>query len=148
MYIREHVTINKKTGQKYIKHALVESYRAAEGPRQRVVMQLGMLDLSKDEKKMLASALEARLSGRISLFEDDEKTFRITEESMQHYDFKMIQAREETELSQQIQNFDCIDLNSVSSMQTRQLGPELVGHTFWERLGFKDILKYCGLSPY
>lgn len=148
MYIREHVTINKKTGQKYIKHALVESYRAAEGPRQRVVMQLGMLDLSKDEKKMLASALEARLSGRISLFEDDEKIFRITEESMQHYDFKMIQAREETELSQQIQNFDCIDLNSVSSMQTRQLGPELVGHTFWERLGFKDILKYCGLSPY
>ena len=148
MYIREHVTINKKTGQKYIKHALVESYRADEGPRQRVVMQLGMLDLSKDEKKMLASALEARLSGRISLFEDDEKIFRITEEAMQHYDFKTIQAQEETELSQQVQNFDRIDLNSVSSMQTRQLGPELVGHTFWERLGFKDILKYCGLSSY
>ena len=115
MYIREHVTINKKTGQKYIKHALVESYRTADGPRQRVVMQLGMLKLSKDEKKMLASALEARLSGRISLFEEDEKIFQAAEEAMQHYNFKTIQAREDTENSQQEQNFDRIDLNSVNS---------------------------------
>ncbi|HBQ86065.1 MAG TPA: IS1634 family transposase [Syntrophomonas sp.] len=111
-------------------------------------MQLGMLKLSKDEKKMLASALEARLSGRISLFEEDEKIFQAAEEAMQHYNFKTIQAREDTENSQQEQNFDRIDLNSVNSMQNRQLGPELVGHTFWERLGFKDILRSSGLSPY
>jgi transposase len=111
-------------------------------------MQLGTLSLSKDERKMLASALEARLSGRTSLFEVEENIARAAEDAMAHYDFKAMQAKEEKECLQQEQQFDNIDLNSVNSMQTRQLGPELVGHTFWERLGFRDILKDCGLSPY
>ncbi len=40
MFIREVKTINKKTGNKYIKHVLMESVRTENGPRQRTVMQL------------------------------------------------------------------------------------------------------------
>jgi hypothetical protein len=147
MYIREHVTTNKKTGKKYIKHSLVESYRIDGKVRQNIIMNLGTLDLSKDERRMLGAALEARLSGQISLFEENEKIASAAEQAMQHYDYKNIQA-EEKESSSNNQVFERIDLNSVNTIQNRQLGPELVGHTFWQRLGFKDILKNCGFSPY
>jgi len=147
MYIREHVTINKKTGKKYIKHSLVESYRIDGKVRQNVIMNLGTLDLSKEERRMLAAALEARLSGQTSLFEENEKIASAAQKAMQHYDYKNIQARER-EFCAKDQVFERIDLNSVNTIQNRQLGPELVGHTFWQRLGFKDILKNCGFSPY
>ncbi|MDY0404935.1 hypothetical protein P5G51_005560 [Virgibacillus sp. 179-BFC.A HS] len=58
MFIRETITKNKMTNKSYKKHVLVESYRTENGPRQRVVMQLGTLTLPKSEWKKLAAALE------------------------------------------------------------------------------------------
>jgi len=69
MFIRQAVTINRKTKTKYIAHRLVESYQTPRGPRQRVVMHLGALDLPKSEWPKLAAILEAKLAGQISLFE-------------------------------------------------------------------------------
>ena len=39
-----------------------------------------------------------------------------------------------------------IDFQSVGVSESRSLGPELVAHTFWERLGFDGILKQSGFS--
>ncbi len=74
MYIRESKTKNKKTGKVYIKHSLVESVRTKRGPRQRLVMTLGQLDIDKSLWKDLALALEIYLHGghelqHLSLFE-------------------------------------------------------------------------------
>ena len=74
MYIRESKTKNKKTDKVYIKHSLVESVRTERGPRQRLVMTLGKLELDRSLWKELANALEAFLHGNselehLSLFE-------------------------------------------------------------------------------
>ena len=58
MFIRKYKTVNKKTGAVYIKHQLVESYRSDKGPRQRIVMNLGNIDLPVSEHRRLAFALE------------------------------------------------------------------------------------------
>ena len=75
MFIRQYKTKNKKTGKIYIKHQLVQSYRAESGPRQRVVMNLGKLNLDKSEWRRLAFALEGRLSGQESLIKEPDHFF-------------------------------------------------------------------------
>lgn len=62
MFVREKKTRNKKTGNIYIKHVLVESYHTTNGPRQRTIMQLGRIDLPKKKWPVLAKALENRLA--------------------------------------------------------------------------------------
>jgi hypothetical protein len=47
MFIRESKTKNKKTNTTYITHKLVENYRTEKGVRQRVVMSLGTLKLTR-----------------------------------------------------------------------------------------------------
>ncbi len=63
MYIRATNTKNKKTGKSYTTHRLVETYQTEKGPRQRMVLSIGKLDLPKSRWKELAKALEYRLSG-------------------------------------------------------------------------------------
>ena len=70
MFIRESKTKNKKTGEVYIKHQLVESYRTDKGPRQRVVLNLGRVDIGRKDWRRLAFELENRLSGQASLIKD------------------------------------------------------------------------------
>lgn len=145
MYIRETVTQNKKTKKNYFKHTLVESYRTENGPRQRVVMQLGTLTLPKSEWRKLAAALEGRLAGETTLFEEESTIFEATDQAMEHYDFsqKKIQSKL---VRQKNANFVSVDLESVTTSESRSLGPELVGHTMWERLNFSTILKDCDFS--
>lgn len=146
MFIRETVTQNKVTKTKYKKHVLVESYRTEKGPRQRVVMQLGTLTLPKSEWKKLAAALEGRLAGQTTLFEDDKSIAEATEKAMGHFSFtkKKTHAKEER---QEKGTFVSVDLESITTAESRSLGPELVGHSLWNRLELNDILHTCGFTP-
>lgn len=126
-------------------HRLVEGFRTAEGPRQRIVMHLGTLDLPKSEWKKLASALELRLSGQVSLFEEDSAIAEAADKAMAHYDFKAIQ-KSDRDLLQDKQEMVLVDINSVVTMDVRQLGPELVGHHIWQQLNLNEILTDCGLN--
>ena len=67
MFIRESKTKNKKTGKVYIKHSLVESVRTERGPRQRLVMSLGKIELDRSQWKDLALTLELYLNGEHQL---------------------------------------------------------------------------------
>ncbi|MDY0406510.1 hypothetical protein P5G51_015075 [Virgibacillus sp. 179-BFC.A HS] len=87
MFIRETITKNKMTNKSYKKHVLVESYRTENGPRQRVVMQLGTLTLPKSEWKKLAAALEGRLAGQVTLFEEEKEIAEAAESAMANYSF-------------------------------------------------------------
>ncbi|MFZ3590187.1 IS1634 family transposase, partial [Bacillus sp. DJP31] len=114
MFIRETTTKNRVTQKEYMKHVLVESYRTEKGPRQRVVMQLGTLTLPKSEWKKLASALEGRIAGQITLFEDENEIAEATEKAMTHFSFtqKKTQAKEER---QEKGNFVSVDLDSIAT---------------------------------
>lgn len=145
MFIRESFTINKKTKTKYVTHRLIESYRADNGPRQRVVMNLGTLSLPKSQWPKLAAILEARLAGQIALYEDDLELSKLAAEKLDHSHFIKNQ-NQDRQMRQENQELVSVDLNSVNASDARSLGPELVAHATWERLEFEAILQSCGLS--
>ena len=69
MFIREkNKTVKSK---KYIQHLLIESIRTPAGPRQRLVLNLGFLDLHPDKWKELANTIESEVHKQPRLFVTD-----------------------------------------------------------------------------
>ena len=68
MFIRE--TQKSKNGKKYIQHQLVESIRTSNGPRQRLVLNLGFLKIDKEKWKILANTIESELHGQKRIFSE------------------------------------------------------------------------------
>ena len=149
MFIRECVTTNKTTKTKYVTHRLVEAYRVTEGSktkvRQRLIMHLGTLELPKSDWPKLAKILEARLAGQSSLFEEETNLVTAADRAMDYYSFVQKKDAEKAARKQK-QPLCSIDLETVEHTLDRSLGPELVAHAFWERLGFNQLLQECGLS--
>ena len=130
---------NKKTATEYITYRLVEAYQTENGPRQRIIMHLGTLDLPKNQWRHLASILEARLAGQYSLTEDNQELSRLADQLIKHHEYVANHQQEKQERRKKA-NIVGIDLNSVQTTGNRSLGPELVAHAFWKRLGFEQIL--------
>ena len=149
MYIREYVTTNKKTKTKYVTHRLVESFRVYEGSKssvkQRIIMHLGTLELPKSLWQKLAKVLEARLAGQISLFEQNGHVAEAANQAMEHFRFVQQKEKEKTTRHSKREMLN-IDTQTVNTSTFRSLGPELVAHAFWQRLGFDELLEKCGLN--
>jgi transposase len=145
MFIRQTKTKNKKSNNIYIKHQLVESYRTEKGPRQRVIMELGSLNLPKSEWPKLCSILEARLAGQEFLPIQDPAIIKIADDAIGRFNFSKIKAHEKQDRYEK-REIVSVDLQSVNTTEHRSLGPELVAHTIWDRLQINDILTDCGLS--
>ena len=148
MFIRENKTKNKKTGDEYIKHVLVESVRVNGQPRQRVVMGLGRLGLPRREWKKLAHALECQLSGQLTLLEDNDKYIEDLALSLVSNNklSKKLDILESGAAKTDTGNCVPIDLGSVSTEKSRSVGAELVCLDAWRLLNFDEILKDCGFS--
>ena len=150
MFIRETRTTNKKTGNVYIKHSLVESVRSPKGPRQRTIMQLGRIDLPRNQWPLLSAVLERELSGQTALpglaSELIPSVVRKTaEKAITHYQFSR-NRKEESNRRKDQRRLKKIDLNTATTAWHRSLGPELVGHHTYRKLQLPEILKECGLS--
>ena len=141
MFVRKYKTKNKKTGKVYVKHQLVESYRTDAGPRQRVIMNLGKLNLPRSEWRRLAFALEGRLSGQETLIEEPEITSEV-ERVLKNYNFYRLRKKRKAKRPKYL----TIDLGKVATSQNRSLGPELTAEGAWERLSMSQILKDAGLE--
>ena len=63
MFVKEIKKQNKKDGKTFYVHRLVVSERTPNGPRHRVILQLGHLDLPRSLWKMLAERIEALVKG-------------------------------------------------------------------------------------
>ena len=145
MFIRANKTKNKKTGTEYVTHRLVESYQTEKGPRQRVIMHLGQLSIPKSEWRKLAYALESKLSGQTTILEDDSEIESLASKLIDNHSFHLQREKNKTNREEK-KELLTIDIQSISTIQSRSLGPELVANTFWEKLGFDAILKKCGLN--
>ena len=69
MYIRRVRKTDKSTGKSYFYYQLIEAYRTAKGPRQRILLNLGKLELDDRERKLLANRIEQLITGQASLIE-------------------------------------------------------------------------------
>ena len=62
MFIRRKIkTIKART---YQQHQLLKSVRTEKGPRQEVILNMGELNLPKEQWKALANAIEAKLNNQ------------------------------------------------------------------------------------
>jgi transposase len=143
MFIRATTTKNRKTGKEYTTHRLVETHQTEKGPRQRMVMSIGKLDLPKSKWKELAKALEYRLAGTENFAPDDIKS--AADEVMKNQS-DLMGNREEKDKRVSGALYENIDLHSIGSSHSRSIGPELACCSTWKQLGFDDILDELGFS--
>jgi len=146
MYIRQVKTKHKKTNKVYTKLILVESYRTEKGPRQRTIMNLGAVDIPREQWKELAYCLEMKLSGQKRWIKQDASVEKLADDLLAQQllkSEKQAQSQKRTEQAQMMP----VDVQSLACVQTRSLGAEMVADKVWQQLGFETILNQIGFSP-
>ena len=142
MFIRE--TVKSKKGKKYIQHQLVESVRTPNGPRQRLLLNMGLLDLPKDQWKDLANAIESELHGQKNLFSANPEIEKLAT----HYARVIIKERLNKE-SEKIEQesvkekpeYETVDINSVSTSDSRTIGVEHVVTSSMQEYHLDNVFK-------
>ena len=142
MFIREIQKKNPNSPKVFISHRLIESVRTPRGPRQRVVINLGQLDLPKENWKELANRIEDLLSG----YEGSTVPISAGIETLaRHYTKQILRKqrseKKESNILEDEQDFRTIDVNAVSSSEGRSVGPEHTGLAAMKALGFFDLFR-------
>ena len=144
MFIREIVKKNPGSPKSFVYHRLMESVRTPKGPRQRILLNLGQLDLPRSEWKALANRIEEVLLGQESFLPPRPHI----ESLAQHY--AQLLRRKEMEsipaLEKEEPDWQRVDLNSLSESESRSIGGEAVAHAFWKRLDFPHMLGGMGFE--
>lgn len=143
MFIRRVTTTNGVTKKRYSYLNLVESVRTEKGPRQRLILNLGELDIDQSQYPALARRIEDILTGRKSLFEIDENL----EQHARRAADKIFAKRAEEVNAESTDDFQLVDTRSLEVSTARALGAEYVCHSVWEQLGFATLLRQEGVSP-
>ena len=147
MYIREIQKKNPNSSKVFISHRLIESVRTPRGPRQRVVINLGQLDLPKENWKELANRIEDLLSG----YESSTVPISAGIETLaRHYTKQILRKqrseRKECDIPEDEQDFRNVDINAVSSSDGKSIGPEHAGLEAMKALGFFDLFRQLGFT--
>lgn len=144
MFIREVVKRNKGYKREFIYHQLVESYRTDQGPRQRIILNMGRIQLSKEKCKYLANRIEEILLHQQSLMPIDPEIESLAE----HYASILIESelyslpyQETTE-----PDYEQVDVNSIKTRNPRTIGAEHVSLSELRRLRINHILKQLDLK--
>lgn len=150
MFIRE--TIKTIKEKKYIQHKLIESIRTPFGPRQKVILNLGILDLEKNKWKDLANSIEAILHGQAELFSNkNEEINKLAE----HYvsliinnqlnkTAKILSNKNDNNL--EVPEYENVDINSIRSTESRSIGAEHLVLNQLKEYKFENILKLLNFN--
>ena len=132
-----------RNGRSYTYHRLLESVRTDKGPRQRLVLSLGTLDLPKSEWPRLAERIEDLLNHQelipFGASELDQLAAPFAERIRHKLQRQQAQRGEHGAAKE-------VYPERSSSEHIRELGPQYVAHVFWEQLHCDQILKRCGFS--
>jgi len=145
MFIKEISKHNQGYAKTFVSQRLMEAYRTPRGPRQRKILDLGQLDLPKDDWKTLADRIEELLSGQQTFATPPDHV----ETLAQHY-ARLIREKEMQSLpeaAKAVNDWDSIDLNSFSPGQSRTIGGEALGYEAFQQLEFPRLLAKLGFSP-
>ncbi len=144
MFIRESTKLKKN--KKYIQHQLVESIRTPNGPRQKMILNLGILDIPKDKWKELANTIESELHKEMLLFSGDPEIEKLAK----HYARIIIREKINKENEninrghqppqQEEPQYETVDINSTTTSDCRTLGAEHVVIMTMLDYGFDKIL--------
>jgi hypothetical protein len=146
MFIKEISKKNKGYDKEFTYHRLMESYRTGKGPRQRTILNLGALDLPKEQWKLLADRIEAKVQGQKSLFGTDTHI----EELATHYANLIIQRNlvvcHDKGIEKEEPQYETVDIRSLSNSKIRTIGPEHVGLSMLRRLELESLFRQLGFT--
>ncbi|MBW2135866.1 MAG: IS1634 family transposase [Deltaproteobacteria bacterium] len=144
MFIRAVRKQNRGSTQVYFYHQLIEAVRTPRGPRQRILLNLGTLEIPPSEWKELANRIEELYLGQQSL----SPWAPHLEALAQHYasllrqkEFSRAASAEPPEAQ-----WETVDLASLHTGECRTLGGEAVAWKAFQDLGFPQILEDLGFS--
>lgn len=145
MFIRKTKITHVTTRKVYWNHQLVESYRTENGPRQRILLNLGSdLDLTPQERKALANRIEEMLRGFRTLLSPEPKIEELAQkyvrELQQQLDAQLLDTPQpETDLH-------TIDVNTIEQQEARTVGGEHLLLHIAEQLHLPKTLRAFGFS--
>lgn len=142
MFIREITKKNPGYSKVFTYHRLMESVRTPKGPRQRVLLNLGHLEIPPEEWKTLANRIEEVVYAQASFLPPPGHI----ESLAQHYAELLRQKEMQSIPKPEEADWQTVDLNSLSQGEFRTIGGEAVGHQAFKRLGLPQILAQLGLS--
>ncbi len=143
MFIREIIKKNPGYAKPFIYHRLIEAVRTPKGPRQTVLLNLGTLDIPREEWKTLANRIEDILSGQNSFLLPSAHI----ETLAQHY-AHMLRQKEISSLPvEEVEPvWETLNMNSLKTSVFRSIGGEIAGSWAFEKLGFPGLLSEIGLN--
>ena len=152
MFIRK--TTKSKKGKDYIQHQLVESVRTPLGPRQRIVLNLGFIDLPQNKWKELANVIESEIHKEKRLFTSDIEI----ENLARHYAGVIIkeQIKNRSEIIKsdnkniikkiEKPTYERVDIDSVSTSDVKTIGAEHIIVEALKTYQFDSILRDLNFS--
>lgn len=172
MYIRLTTQKNKRNGETYATHRLVESYRNVQGNvRQETLLNLGShFDIPKEHWKSLADRIEEIRQGQKSIIEMDpviekeaqriakliirkfsetkEKKNKTQEIKNQQLDWleSHLSTTEALELVEAKADYQTVDINSLQHQHIRKIGAEHTGLHAARQLKLDKILFDLGFN--
>ena len=149
MFIREKSKTVK--GKKYIQHQLIESIRTPAGPRQRLILNLGFLDLHPGKWKELANTIESEIHKQSRLFVTDPQIEKLAKHYAKVIIKEKLNKEYERAASDNAQDnlsadYQSVDVNSVSSSEAKKIGAEHLVLAQMREYKFDKMLKELGFT--
>lgn len=139
MYIRTVTKRNRASSKIYECQQLVESIRTEKGVRQRLLLSLGRLLLSKDKWPRLAKCIEKIIQGQKSFIKEDPEIEELARKLAQQF-------IEKHAIDIETNRFETVDIQSLQNHRVWQIGGEYLGLTFFNKLDLHQCLKACGFT--
>ena len=151
MYIKKVRKSNRNSRKIYEYLHLVENVRTDKGPRQKLILNLGNLDVPAEQYKELANCIEAMLTGQKQLFSPDPKIEKHARKALQKIRAKKNQIQPDNKVDPSEPAgvvYQNVDTASMQAGEMRSLGPEYVCHSIWNELKFNEVLMANGISEH
>ena len=139
MFIRTVQKRNRASSKLYECQQFVESIRTEKGVRQKLLLSLGRLAISKDNWPSLTKRIKAIIQGQKSFFKEKPEL----ETLAQKFAGQLI---EKHAIEIEANNFETVDIQSIQNHRVRHVGGEYLGVTFFKKLQLQKCFKACGFS--
>ena len=139
MFIRTVTKRNRSSSKIYECQQLVESIRTEKGVRQKLLLSLGRLSLSKDKWPRLAKRIEATIQDQESLIKEEPEIEKLAKKFSQQF-------KDKHAIDIETNTFETVDIQSLQNHRVRHIGGEYLGVTFFNELQLHECLKACGFS--
>lgn len=139
MFIRTVYKKNKVGSTKYECQQLVESVRTEKGVRQKLLLSLGRLPVSKEQWPGLTKRIEAVIQGQKSFVKEAPEIEALAQKFARQYIDKHT-------VDIETKSFETVDIQSLQNHTVRHIGGEYLGVAFFNKLRLRQCLKTCGLS--